>query len=326
MLIKPADDRTPDLEALRALALRPDATPEVRAKIDREIRNIQSGVRGESDAAYQMDFYFRESKNWMIVHDLRLECGHRVAQIDHLLINRFLQIYVCESKSVIEGVSINELGEFVTFFRGQPRGIPSPIEQNRRHATVLEAVFKTGQVAPPRRLGFTLTPVLFSLVLVSTNARISRPKVNLPGLDTIIKSDQLKARVERDIDADNNALQLAKMVGPDKLQEFAERLAEEHRPIAYNWAAKFDLPARPPIVTQTPPAARPVAASPIATANGVPGSAPTGVVDERNSKLDCAACGRRVTYNVAKFCWFNRPRFGGNVYCMDCQKNVPTPA
>ena len=209
------------------MAARPDAAPDVRARIDQEIRNIQSGVRGESDAAYQMDFYFKDSKTWMIVHDLRLECGGRVAQIDHLLINRFMQIYVCESKSIIEGVSINELGEFVTFFRGQPRGIPSPIEQNRRHMTVLEAVFKSGQVAPPRRLGFNRTPTLFSLILVSKNARISRPKAHLPGLDTIIKSDQLKARVERDIEADNNALVLAKMIATDTLQEFAERLAED---------------------------------------------------------------------------------------------------
>jgi len=26
--------------------------------------------------------------------------------------------------------------------------------------------------------------------------------------------------------------------------------------------------------------------------------------------------------NVAKFCWFNKPRFGGKVYCMECQKAV----
>jgi hypothetical protein len=252
--------------------------------------------------------------------------GDRVAQIDHLLINRFMHIYVCESKSVSEGVGFNEQGEFVTFYQGRPSGIPSPIEQNRRHMAVLEAVFKSGEVPLPRRLGFTLTPILFPLVLVTTNARISRPTTVLPGHATIIKCDQIKARMDADIEADNNALQMAKLIGSDRLQEFAERLAEEHRPIAFDWAAKFGMPAKPPIVAQVPPAHRPVAAAPIATPSGATGSAPTEIVEERKSKLDCVACGCRVTYSVAKFCWFNKPRFGGNVYCMDCQKNVPKPA
>jgi hypothetical protein len=30
-----------------------------------------------------------------------------------------------------------------------------------------------------------------------------------------------------------------------------------------------------------------------------------------------------VSNAVARFCWFNKPRFGGLVYCMDCQKKVP---
>ena len=39
-------------------------------------------------------------------------------------------------------------------------------------------------------------------------------------------------------------------------------------------------------------------------------------------KLVCHSCGTSVGYNVAKFCWFNKPKFGGNIYCMDCQKTV----
>ena len=39
-------------------------------------------------------------------------------------------------------------------------------------------------------------------------------------------------------------------------------------------------------------------------------------------KLVCHSCGTAVGYNVAKFCWFNKPKFGGNIYCMDCQKTV----
>lgn len=43
-------------------------------------------------------------------------------------------------------------------------------------------------------------------------------------------------------------------------------------------------------------------------------------MQEARQKLICHTCGVSLTYNVAKFCWFNKPRFGGNIYCMRCQK------
>lgn len=53
----------------------------------------------------------------------------------------------------------------------------------------------------------------------------------------------------------------------------------------------------------------------------------TTVADEagenKPTRLACATCGTIVAHNVARFCWFNKPRFGGNVYCMDCQKAIP---
>lgn len=317
MLIKKADDRSGDVEALKALAARPDASQDVRKLIDREIRNIQSGMKGEAEAAYEMEFHYGASKNWMILHDLRLECGGRVAQIDHLLVNRFLEIYVCESKRFSEGVAVNEQGEFSAFFGSKPYGIPSPLEQNRRHMAVLEAVFKTGQVVPPKRLGFTITPSLHGLVLVSKTARVSRPKAKIDGIETVIKNDQLKAKIDRDIDKDNNLLGAARIVGQDTLEDFARRLAAAHEPIRFEWAAKFGLPA----VAPTPAPARVVTPPPEA-APPASSEEPTG---DKKSKLACSSCGTVVAYNVAKFCWFNKPRFGGKVFCMECQKAVPNP-
>lgn len=310
MLIKKADDKRGDIEILRALAGRPDASAEVRKSIDREIRSFQSGMRGESEAAYEMEFHYGSSKNWMIVHDLRLECDGRVAQIDHLLVNRLLDIYVCESKRFSEGVAINEQGEFSAFFGGKPHGIPSPLEQNRRHMSVLNAVFKSGQVRPPIRLGISIKPSLHSLVLVSKTARISRPTSKVEGIDCIIKTDQLKSKIDQDIEKDTSILGVAKMVGQDTLEDFVRQLAAAHHPISFNWAARFGLSAPPAVpaalfgseyVERKPEA--PVAAS----------------------KLACSSCGTTVAYKVAKFCWFNKLRFGGNVFCYDCQKSVPSP-
>lgn len=314
MLIKAADDKTPDLDALRALVGRPDVTDEQRQRIDREIRNIQSGLRGEHDAAYEIEFHYGRSRNWMSIHDLRLECDGRVAQIDHLLINRVLEIYVCESKRFAEGVAINEQGEFTAFFGGKAYGVPSPLEQNRRHISVLESVFKSGQVSLPRRLGLTIKPTMIGLVLVSKTARISRPKKEIDGLVSVIKNDQLKSRIDKDIDADNNPLGFARLVSPDTLEELARTLASQHRPIRMDWLAKFGLPPAEPARTSSKATAP---APPLDTSG-------SGDLQKKGkTKLVCAACDVAVSYAVAKFCWGNKPRFAGLVYCMDCQQRVP---
>ncbi len=70
---------------------------------------------------------------WAVIHDLRLDIEGQVAQIDHLVISRMLEVFVCESKSYSGGVKVNEFGEWITFRDRRPVGIPSPIEQNRRH-------------------------------------------------------------------------------------------------------------------------------------------------------------------------------------------------
>jgi hypothetical protein len=328
MLIKQADDKTQDLQALKSLATRPDASAETKKKIEQEIRNIQSGMRGEAEAAYEMEFHYGASKNWMILHDLRLECDGRIAQIDHLLVNRMLEIYVCESKRFSEGVAINEQGEFSAFFGGKPYGVPSPLEQNRRHMAVLESVFKTRQIVPPRRLGFSITPALSGLVLVSKTARISRPKTKIEGVELVIKNDQLKARIDKNLDKDNNPLTLARLIGQDTLEDFSRRLANAHVPLTFNWPAKFGLSATHPTVKVGPVTkelpAQPAVAVPAQKESVVEAASNDG--HAKKSKLACATCEAIVPYNVAKFCWFNKPRFGGKVYCLECQKNVPSPA
>lgn len=90
--------------------------------------------------------------------DLRLEIGGRVAQIDHLIIDRFLTIWVCESKHFTEGVAVNDHGEWSRFWRGRSTGMPSHTEQNRKHIEVLRDVFDGGLVALPRRLGIAVKP------------------------------------------------------------------------------------------------------------------------------------------------------------------------
>lgn len=244
MLIKAAADRARDLKVLTELLDHPKASAETRARIDKEIRTIRAGAKGEAEAAYEIDFHFGASRNWAVIHDLRLQHQGMVAQIDHVLIGRAMDFWVCESKHFSEGVSINEEGEFTAFFGRRPYGVPSPIEQNRKHVAVLKQVLTSSIVNLPTRLGIALRPSVESVVLVSKGARISRPKVKIDGLDRVIKSDHLRSLIEREIDRESVAsslLSMTKVIGSETLEELARQIAGLHRPIEFDWFGKFGL-------------------------------------------------------------------------------------
>jgi hypothetical protein len=314
VLIKSADDRQGDIDALTALVVRPDIDAETRRRVDQEIRSIRAGIAGERDAAYHFGFHER-MRNRAVIHDLRIEVDGRVAQIDHLLISRLLDVWVCESKHFADGVGVNEHGEWVTFWGGRAHGIPSPVEQNRRHIAVLGDVFTKGYVRLPKRLGLTLKPQFRSLILVSSGARISRPKGRaaalVDGLETVVKVDQFATTIDRKTD-DMSALgvvgALARHISSEDLEDLAKQLASLHRPAHTDWAAKFGLGSIP-VVPSLPMAQTPE--PPVAT--------PTQLEVGR----DCASCGSIVSPKVAAYCEANPQRLGGQILCWNCQRRRP---
>ncbi len=285
MLVKSADDRQPDIDALTALARRRDVDPPTRRRIEQEIKSIRGGVAGEDEAAYELDFYVAKRRNWAVIHDLRLEVEGRVAQIDHVLIGLMLEVYLLETKHFSGGVGYNERGEWVRYWDGQPRGIDSPVEQNRKHKLVVEQAFKRGVIAVPKRLGVSLKPSVKSFVLLSSKAQISRPPGKQPaGHDSVIKIDQLATTIE--VQTDKMGVletlgRLPNLITPTTLGEFALAMAEAHEPLRVDWAARFGL----------------------------------GPADRT-----CAVCGAAVSGKVAAYCRDNARRFGSRILCFDCQR------
>jgi hypothetical protein len=254
MILKDTDAKSVHLVELASLLSSPGVPADKQALIERELKFMRAGMKGESESAYDIDFYSGPHKNRIVVHDLRLEHKGRVAQIDHLILNRLLEVYVLESKHFSEGVSINEQGEFSIWFGGKPRGIPSPLEQNDRHIEVLKDVFKTIQM--PTRIGFRLQPSFESLVLVSKNARIGRPKQFKT--DRVLKSDQLQKWIEKNLET-GSPLSIAKIVSLETLTEIARQLVALHKPLVPDYKAKFGITeemlrpvAPPPVVVPAP--------------------------------------------------------------------------
>ena len=258
MLIKQADDQSTAMAELERLAA--GTGPEAkRAKT--ELRNRKAGLKGEAESAYLIDFDYGNSPNWAVIHDLRLEHGGRTAQIDHLLINRWMEFFVLETKQFHSGVKITDDGEFLRWnnFDKHYEGMPSPLQQNERHISVLSDV--VSKIEFPSRFGMRIMPTFNSLVLVASSARIDRP--NKFDASRVIKADQLKQKIWRDIDKENPVAILlkaaAKMVSSETVEFVAKQLVALHTPTPHqiriasvSTIPPRDLPTYTPTITTLP--------------------------------------------------------------------------
>lgn len=242
MLIKEADNKQESLDTLQGLLERADLSSQQKTAIKKELYIMRAGIKGEKEAAYEIGFHFDSAKNYILIHDLRLEVNGRVAQIDHLIIDRTLTAYVLETKHFGSGIKINENGEFLYWnaYKKTYEGIPSPIAQNQRHQAVLNDFFKQSET--PKRLGMKLIPKIETFVLVSNNARIDRPKK----FDTskVIKCDAFMSVFDtytKEMSAVNLFSSVGRIVSRDTLTSIGRILKYSHKPITVNYLAKFGL-------------------------------------------------------------------------------------
>jgi len=304
MIIKSRDPKDRDIAELDALLKQANA-PGKRFLIERELRAMKAGIAGEEDCAYYINFYFGKSDNWCVLHDLRIEHQGSVAQIDHLLINRLFEIYVIESKNFSYEVSINDSGEFTLKSGSHSFGIPSPIEQNKRHIFLLEK-FIAASGLTPRRLGIPIAPHYRSLILMSPKSVITRPDRKKFDTDMVIKADTLRTKIDHIADKINPMQGLAIMGNMSKIKtvaDFSESLRSQHSSASIDYGKKFGIEA---------------ATDPIQTVI----DRSNGNVEQGEKKYYCFKCRKAIPDNVARFCWNNKERFGGKAFCYECQRGM----
>jgi hypothetical protein len=328
VLIKSKDDES---AFLKELELRAAGTGPSAKQAASELRIRKAGLKGESESAYLIDFHFERSPNWAVIHDLRLEHRGRTAQIDHLLINRWLDIYVLESKHFNAGLKITQDGEFLRWddYRKTYTGMASPLEQNERHIAVLQDVTQT--LEWPQRLGLRIAPTFHSLILIAPTARIDRAK----RFDSsrVIKADQLKKQIDKSFENENAFLGLlkvtAKIVSGETVEFVARRLTALHRPLVRGQQSESvaaavtpsgkvrieptiappPLPSSPPLPPPLPPHLPSQAAPPAPTIAAT--SAPIEQATAPACKT-CSAKGGEILYG----------KFGYYFKCDACEGNT----
>ncbi len=334
MLIKKADDKSKRITLLEELQRSSSLDFRQRDWLKEQLRNLQRGIQGERDAAHYIDSAFKNSTNNAVIHDLRIVVDGEVAQIDHLIVNRTLTFYLLETKCFAGNVHINDRGEFSVEYPGDREyGVPSPLEQSKRHEVVLSRLLERLEITG--RLNSK--PRFYHAVLIHPKATITRPDNRQFNTDNVIKADQIATWHERHIDKDVGfgevLAALANLRSQDTTKDWAEKIARQHRPTNPLDLPDFMKPRQPdprpevkpappvrPTIAQQPQAAAHQPESVTAVASTKPHSEPSAAPPESlRKKLVCVTCGGKITYAEGKYCWNNEVRFGGFQYCREHQ-------
>ena len=290
MILKNMDEHAAELATIERLLLSEPQDPVFRAL---------NSLKHQRDSAYHLDFYFKESPDWAVLHDLRLEMGEHVAQIDHLLISRQLDIYVIESRYYNSDVKLDERGDFHCLINKKPVTVTSPVARNRRHIEFLQLYLQQNGLLPTR-LGLTIKPRYHNVVLLSPTSRLTRPGEADDTFPEVIRVDRFlasfsKAQHEFPL---TDFVNLARQLSLDSLQEISIRLARRHIPRSIDFAERYGLKHEPR----------------------------EEALEDCGESCQCALCQKRITSRVARYCYTNRELFSGKVYCFSCQRSIALQA
>ena len=285
MLVKSANDKSKRLQLLDSLQSAPLLSAQQRDWLKKEYWNVRNGIEGERDASHYIDRHFHGGENHVVLHDLRLIDEGDVAQIDHLIIGRGFIFYLLETKCFRGDMLINDQGEFmVDYGKGRRFGIPSPIEQSKRHEAVLLRVLDRLGIA-----GRTQEkPLIKHAVLIHPKGIITRPDPKRFDTRDVIKADQFGTWRERFVDKGLGVgkvlMAMLNLRSLDTIAEWGQMLKRQHRP--------QDLFALPDFMKsrQAAPAPEEQRAPPTPPAQGsneAPGD---------NSPKKRLSCGSKISY------------------------------
>lgn len=295
MLIKTADDKQRRMRLLEDLQSSPLLDARQRAWLQNERMQCQRGQQGERDAAHYIDSWRKDSwrkdsEQHAVLHDLRFEVDGETAQIDHLVFTRTLHFYLFETKCFNGDVEINEQGEWtVAYSSGRRFGVPSPLEQSRRHERLLDKLLAHLDITG--RAG--LKPTYHHVVLLHPKATLQRPDPKRFDSRDVIKADMIQRWHEQYIESQTVGEVFGKLLNihsPETLRGWAEKLVRQHRPVNPLELPEFMKPRAKPAPLPIPQASTP------ATSTQVNSNHPL------YRKLVCAKCEAKISFAEGRFC------------------------
>lgn len=138
-----------------------------------QINNYQhSCISTFHDFVFLLDDVFATDACVALFHDLRLNTERGIGHIDHLVVTRFLDVFIIESHYYGDELEINEREEFFACYAdGRKIAIRSPFTQLRRNLAAVQSVFK--QLGLPKKYGELIVPQFHRYIALSPETRLN---------------------------------------------------------------------------------------------------------------------------------------------------------
>ena len=243
MIIKDRDPAEKAVEQLTDL-LSLDISTAKKFLIERELKRLNPQKNGSHSPAHFINFYCEECPDWAIIHDLKIESNGFATHIDHLLINKFLDIHLFESRNYNDNIKITADGEFLVFDGRQYQSVNSPLEENEKRIQVLADLLVENKILP-KRMGIALKPRISSYVLVHPGTTVIRPPETVYDTSSVVSADYLTKTLLRQLERLKRTFErikrLPKALKPDTLAKVAARLAAMNKPNLIDYRRIFCL-------------------------------------------------------------------------------------
>jgi len=203
--------------------------------IKQEISKLETGLFGEKETAYFIDFNLKDSENYAILHDLRLEIDGLTAQIDHLLINKAVGIILVETKNTKAEITINDDGTMLyKYGKNKSYNQANPLEQSKRHELVVEKILDKYNM----KLNI-LSYVVFLPNVIIKNKTL--PK-NFLRSDTFFDSiyNEFTHSPKKILSAAAKLI-INKMPSTKEIKNIGNILVSEHKPVNIDYNTKYKI-------------------------------------------------------------------------------------
>ena len=243
MLIK---DRDPCENAVAQLTdlLSLDIGATKKFLVERELKRLNPQGNGSHSPSHFINFYCEECPDWAIIHDLKIESNGFAAHIDHLLINKFLDIHLFESRNYNDSIKITADGEFLVYDGHQYQSVNSPIVENEKRIQVLADLLVENKIIP-KRMGMAPKPRISSYVLVHPAANVLRPPETVYDTSSVVSADYLTKTLLRQLRRIKRTFvriqRLPRAFKAETLAKVAARLAALNKPNLIDYRRIFCL-------------------------------------------------------------------------------------
>ena len=226
MLIKPVDDKSRRIAFLLNLYDSPMLNAEQKKWLDDELWSSRRKFLAVETSASHIDACFGESKDFAVLHDLRLRLRDGAVRIDHLLLARNCA-FVIETRNFEGNISIDARGDFtIQYGDGTTRSIAAPLRRGQRLGALLQEFFDAMDI----KVRGAALPVYYLAMFPDDTVIRRSPELEFD-TSNVINSHALKSWVE-DMCSRHTASKLKSLWSREKdsLGEWGEKIVSHHHP------------------------------------------------------------------------------------------------